>query len=119
MPAKLASDGLASDGGGSYIKTMSQHDLPSGAARRGAAPILHRYDPQQPVAIPQVTKGQKAEPAATQSPSVSQGAGAPEPTETAQSAAPAADRPIEIGGPSGPEPTRYGDWERNGRVSDF
>jgi homeobox protein ESX1 len=28
-------------------------------------------------------------------------------------------RPKEIGGPSGPEPTRYGDWERNGRVSDF
>ncbi len=27
--------------------------------------------------------------------------------------------PKEIGGPSGPEPTRYGDWERNGRVSDF
>ncbi|NJO33840.1 MAG: DUF1674 domain-containing protein [Rhodospirillales bacterium] len=25
----------------------------------------------------------------------------------------------EIGGPSGPEPTRYGDWERNGQVSDF
>jgi hypothetical protein len=25
----------------------------------------------------------------------------------------------EIGGPAGPEPTRYGDWERNGRVSDF
>lgn len=25
----------------------------------------------------------------------------------------------EIGGPSGPEPTRYGDWERKGRVSDF
>ncbi|XP_004520046.1 succinate dehydrogenase assembly factor 4, mitochondrial [Ceratitis capitata] len=25
----------------------------------------------------------------------------------------------EIGGPSGPEPTRYGDWERRGRVSDF
>ncbi|MBA4098631.1 MAG: DUF1674 domain-containing protein [Rhodospirillum sp.] len=30
-----------------------------------------------------------------------------------------AKRPREIGGPSGPEPTRYGDWERNGRVSDF
>ncbi len=27
--------------------------------------------------------------------------------------------PKEIGGPSGPEPTRYGDWERNGIVSDF
>ncbi|KAF5743462.1 succinate dehydrogenase assembly factor 4 mitochondrial [Tripterygium wilfordii] len=25
----------------------------------------------------------------------------------------------EIGGPRGPEPTRYGDWERNGRCSDF
>jgi hypothetical protein len=27
--------------------------------------------------------------------------------------------PPEIGGPTGPEPTRYGDWERKGRVSDF
>lgn len=25
----------------------------------------------------------------------------------------------EIGGPKGPEPTRYGDWEVNGRCSDF
>ncbi|USG61285.1 DUF1674 domain-containing protein [Sneathiella marina] len=25
----------------------------------------------------------------------------------------------EIGGPKGLEPTRYGDWERNGIVSDF
>ena len=25
----------------------------------------------------------------------------------------------EFGGPKGPEPTRYGDWEVNGRVSDF
>lgn len=25
----------------------------------------------------------------------------------------------EVGGPKGPEPTRYGDWERNGRCSDF
>lgn len=25
----------------------------------------------------------------------------------------------EIGGPKGLEPTRYGDWERKGRVSDF
>ena len=28
-------------------------------------------------------------------------------------------RPREVGGPKGPEPTRYGDWERNGRCSDF
>lgn len=25
----------------------------------------------------------------------------------------------EIGGPKGPEPTRFGDWERGGRCSDF
>ena len=25
----------------------------------------------------------------------------------------------ETGGPKGPEPTRYGDWEKNGRCIDF
>ena len=28
-------------------------------------------------------------------------------------------RPEEFGGPKGPEPTRYGDWERDGRCVDF
>ena len=28
-------------------------------------------------------------------------------------------QPREIGGPKGPEPTRYGDWEVGGRCSDF
>ncbi|MEN7343139.1 MAG: DUF1674 domain-containing protein [Pseudomonadota bacterium] len=27
--------------------------------------------------------------------------------------------PREIGGRKGPEPTRYGDWEKNGRCIDF
>jgi hypothetical protein len=27
--------------------------------------------------------------------------------------------PPERGGPKGPEPTRYGDWERKGIISDF
>src|SRR5699024_1393218 len=53
---------------------------------------------------------------------------AQQPAETApvsqpESAAPTtrklASRPPEFGGPKGPEPTRYGDWERNGRCSDF
>lgn len=26
---------------------------------------------------------------------------------------------LEVNGPKGPEPTRYGDWERKGIVSDF
>jgi len=28
-------------------------------------------------------------------------------------------KPSEFGGPSGPVPTRYGDWERKGRCIDF
>jgi hypothetical protein len=32
---------------------------------------------------------------------------------------PIAPRPREIGGPTGPEPTRYGDWEKKGRCIDF
>jgi hypothetical protein len=28
-------------------------------------------------------------------------------------------QPREIGGPKGPEPTRHGDWEYNGRCTDF
>ena len=27
--------------------------------------------------------------------------------------------PNELGGPKGPEPTRFGDWENNGRCTDF
>jgi Protein of unknown function (DUF1674) len=26
---------------------------------------------------------------------------------------------VEFGGPQGPEPTRFGDWEKNGRCIDF
>lgn len=29
------------------------------------------------------------------------------------------DEAAETGGPTGPEPTRYGDWERKGRCIDF
>jgi hypothetical protein len=44
------------------------------------------------------------------------------PESPPQPPAPAPVRPAmpkEIGGPSGPEPTRYGDWEHKGRCSDF
>ncbi len=36
--------------------------------------------------------------------------------ETAQEAP---SEPLELGGPEGPEPTRFGDWERKGRCIDF
>jgi len=36
-----------------------------------------------------------------------------------QPPAPVAQPPGELGGQTGPEPTRYGDWEKNGRCTDF
>lgn len=42
----------------------------------------------------------------------------PAPTEEAAETDERA-KPAEIGGPKGPEPTRYNDWERDGRCSDF
>lgn len=33
--------------------------------------------------------------------------------------APADEAPKEIGGRQGPDPTRYGDWEKGGRCIDF
>jgi len=50
----------------------------------------------------------------------------PKPDRTPQpESAPLNERPLiqqpegERGGPKGPEPTRYGDWETNGRCTDF
>ena len=49
------------------------------------------------------------------------GRGAPQPPEkgTSSQTAPVAPQVAEIGGPEGLEPTRYGDWERNGICYDF
>jgi len=38
-------------------------------------------------------------------------------SEASETAGPAL--PKEIGGRDGPEPVRYGDWEKNGRCIDF
>jgi hypothetical protein len=39
--------------------------------------------------------------------------------EARRKAVEAESRPKEVGGPQGPEPTRYGDWEIKGIASDF
>ena len=50
---------------------------------------------------------------------------APEPPQTLPTSVaeaplqPAKAAPRELGGPTGPEPTRYGDWEKAGRCIDF
>lgn len=54
----------------------------------------------------------------------------PKPTPARENQSPATDQnvdddtltpadPEEVGGPKGPEPTRYGDWEKKGRCIDF
>ena len=49
-----------------------------------------------------------------------------QPDHAAHSTPPSAPKPPkppapakEYGGPAGPEPTRYGDWEQKGRCTDF
>jgi hypothetical protein len=39
--------------------------------------------------------------------------------DTRRKAAPKPHLPPELGGRKGPEPTRYGDWEKKGIISDF
>ena len=57
---------------------------------------------------------------------IGQSTPSPEPAEAAVPNAEPASQPVskpepavEIGGRDGPEPTRYGDWEKNGRCIDF
>jgi hypothetical protein len=40
-------------------------------------------------------------------------------SQAADAVQPEVAAPEEIGGPPGPEPTRFGDWEKNGRCVDF
>lgn len=44
---------------------------------------------------------------------------APGPAPAAPTAPAPAAKGAEVGGPKGLEPTRYGDWERDGRCVDF
>jgi hypothetical protein len=59
--------------------------------------VKNRQSPQSP-AFPDNPKKKKKQPAAVDTPP---------------------QKPVEIGGPKGPEPTRFGDWEKAGRCSDF
>jgi hypothetical protein len=60
-----------------------------------------------------MTDDSKSAPSGTPKP----GAGKPEAAKPVPSEKPK--KVEEIGGPPGPEPTRYGDWQFNGKVTDF
>jgi hypothetical protein len=61
---------------------------------------------------------QSAQPESTESPSPTGEAEASVPAQP-QPAGSDAQAPREIGGRAGPDPTRFGDWEKNGRCIDF
>jgi hypothetical protein len=44
---------------------------------------------------------------------------APQPAKKYESMADQVDEPKEVGGRNGPDPTRFGDWEKSGRCVDF
>lgn len=79
-------------------------------------------DPPIPVPpIPPAPPGPDSPPAPVEDPPGQERPVPGDPTEP-PAGDPPSDPPVrmkEIGGPAGPEPTRYGDWERKGRVSDF
>lgn len=76
---------------------------------------------EPPRYVERVPAGQRTSP-----PKPAENAATPASAETADSAASIktgkASGPTEakeLGGPKGPEPTRFGDWERDGRCVDF
>ncbi len=106
------------------MTSTTQEALPgaNGAERRAQVPISPN-DPALPVPpVPPLPPGPDLPDAPVKDPP---GPDAPLPGEDPDptpAGDPPSDPPIrmkEIGGPSGPEPTRYGDWERKGRVYDF
>jgi hypothetical protein len=64
---------------------------------------LHMHHPQEKQPIPQRPAANDSAPA----------------QEADATAPPPASQPREIGGRDGPEPTRFGDWEKAGRCIDF
>jgi len=71
-----------------------------------------RDDSSLPAATPPVAKSKPLSPAAARALAEAEAR-----RKTAEANAKPSAR--EFSGPQGPEPTRYGDWERKGIVSDF
>ncbi len=76
-------------------------------------PIRARVQDARSIAMDMMTEQTKPQQDAAETVTATEAA--PETTETKGPE----QKPGEIGGPKGPEPTRYGDWEFKGRCSDF
>jgi homeobox protein ESX1 len=92
---------------------MTSRDQPTAPAEAQRIPVPPSGPPGIPPGIPVPEREPRRDP--------EPGGDLPEPPPPPLGDPPA-DAPVrlrEVGGPQGPEPTRYGDWERKGRVSDF
>jgi len=94
---------------------MKPTSRPSDASSAGAPPAQSRFAEHRPASDASAPTPSKA----AVNPPVKSDEIAANATLPAAPADTVAKRPKEIGGPKGPEPTRYGDWERDGRCVDF
>lgn len=82
---------------------MTDHPTPESALEGGASPALNADVPHATPERPLSDAARRALLEAAQR----------------RAAAIEAEPPVEHGGPLGPEPTRYGDWEKKGLAVDF
>jgi len=89
---------------------------PVASSERGAAAVAGAADglPPVPAQVPAQEAGQIAGPGPANTAAVTGS-----PLQPATPAGGPAGLPREIGGRDGPEPTRFGDWEKAGRCIDF
>ncbi len=88
------------------------HDNPSGEKMR-TTPQYRVRTPEGETSAPKSAQNAAASP--TSDMDAKPGDNAANPSDLGKSP----DKETEIGGPKGPEPTRFGDWERDGRCVDF
>jgi hypothetical protein len=102
---------------------MKENGLPlplrEGVGGGVRAPRTPPPDPSPKQRGESVTPGVAARPARTYLPNMSEQTHEPAQDRQVTEKPAASPPPKEIGGPKGPEPTRYGDWEVNGRCTDF
>lgn len=76
-------------------------------------------DSEQGAASPAAPEQPAGAPRKALTPAAQRALAEAEARRAAQAAAKPGRAPAEYQGPKGPEPTRYGDWERKGIASDF
>lgn len=98
---------------------MLRAAFPNGSRRYMVSRMIDNQLPTDSLPIPETVPAQAADPDRTRVLAPAAQRALAEAEERRRSA-PASEPPVaEIGGRTGPDPIRYGDWEKGGIVSDF